>query len=84
MKGMYETPVHCYSHKPEHVLDWCIAYEKGSASMNWKYIDGRWVCTPVVFSVTIAYAILCLPGSFMERVVFDSGDRVEVDIWVGM
>lgn len=52
--------------------------------MNWKYIDGRWVCTPVAFSLTIAYAILCLPGSFMESVVFDSGDRVEVDIWVGM
>lgn len=35
-------------------------------------------------SLTIAYVILCLPSSFMKRVIFDSGDRVEVDIWVGM
>lgn len=42
------------------------------------------VYVPQWLSVTIAYAILCLPGSFLERVVFDAGDRVEVDIWVGL
>lgn len=52
--------------------------------MNQKYIDGSCVCTPSGSSLTIAYAILCLPGSSMERIVFDAGDRLEMDIWVEM
>ena len=34
MKGVYETPRLCYSHKPESVFNWWMAYEKGSSCMN--------------------------------------------------
>lgn len=37
----------------------------------------------VAFSLTIAYGILYLPAS-LWRGLFDSGDRMEVDILVGM
>ena len=37
----------------------------------------------VAFSLTIAYGILYLRASLWGR-LFDSGDRMEVDIWVGI
>lgn len=35
----------------------------------------------VAFSLTVAYAIQCLLASLWSG-LFDSGDRVEVNIWV--